>query len=268
MCQTLQAFLLFLSSSSLYAMFIGNPAEPAVMDKGIWSKISCISFRIGSQGDWIYKQRFEGKKFVLSDDGILIAEETHTKNQMTTYSGIATLNVVKRVDLYALLGSSKMQIDDILYARREFSWCVGAKTVFLKHKNFFFGADVKYFETDQKPRYFVIDGLPFNVVNDYHSNYYELQAAIGMSYRISLFVPYIHATYIYSHITPSPPLVLVRFPNDVNEFADIEIPTLSSRKNWGMAIGFTLVDLGKASLGFEWRTINQNAVNVNGEIRF
>lgn len=253
------ALLVFLCSSSLYAMFAGNPADPALMEKGIVSNISRVSFRLGFMEDWVYKQRFQ--------EEFLIFEKTRTKNQLTTISGMATINLIRRLDLYTLLGASRMQVDDQIFSKRAFSWCVGSKLVFLKHKNWYFGSDVKYFETDQKPKYFVIGGEPFNIVNQYRSKYFDVQASLGMTYKISFFAPYVNATYIYTHISPEPPVVAVRFP-DEDAIADIEIPSLICRKKWGMALGFSLVDISKAALAFEWRLINQNGINVNGELRF
>lgn len=250
-------FLLLLSQGM--AMGIGNPAEPALLDKGIFFKNSTISFRIGYLNDWVYRQRFQEEFF--------ISEKTRTKNQLSTYAGIATLNFIKRLDLYTFLGSSLMQVDQQIFSKREFSWCVGGKLVFLKHKNFFLGIDAKYFETDQKPQYFVIQDLPYNILNQYTSKCYDLQAALGMSYRVSCFLPYVNATYIYSHISAEPPIVLIRFP-DIKDVGDVEIPSLTSRKRWGMAVGFSLIDLSKAVLALEWRCINQNGINLNGEIRF
>lgn len=259
MLRMLQKLFFFFGGPSLYAMVIGNPAEPAILEKGILFKSSWSSVRFGYLSDWVYKQPFK--------EEFLFSEKTRTKNEFSTYAGMATVNFLKRLDLYGYLGSTQMQIDAQIFAKQAFSWCVGTKLMFLKHKNLFFGADIKYFETIQKPKFFVIEELPFNIVNNYHSKYFDLQAAIGTTYRMGLFAPYIHATYIYSHISPEPPLVLVRFP-DIDEISDVIIPSLISRKNWGMAVGFSLIDISKASLSFEWRTFNQNALNVNGELRF
>ena len=242
-----------------YAFLIGNPADPALFEKGIWFETSCVTGRIGYMEDWTYKERFQNK--------FLLAEETHTKNQLTSYSGIATINAIRRVDVYGILGSSQMQIDEQIFSEKAFSWCMGLKLIFLKHKDLFFGADIKYFETNQHPTFFVIEELPYNVVNDYQSKYASVQLALGIAYRIYGFVPYINGTYIEAQIMPAQSKALVRFP-DTTEMTDISLPVLSGRKKWGMALGFSLFDLAKASLAVEWRTFNQNGINVNGELRF
>lgn len=252
---------LILFSSTVFATLVGNPAEPALLDQGIIFKPKWASFRIGYMDDWVYEQRFR--------DEFKLAGETHTRtfSELSTYAGIATINFIKRLDLYALLGSSRMQIDDEVFTKRAFAWGVGAKLVFLKSKNVYFGTDVKYFQTDQKPKYFVIDGEPFNILTNYKSKYQEIQAALGISYRTKYFSPYFNGTYILTHVEPDPAIILVRFP-DSEDIVDLELKPVIGQKRWGMALGFTLIDVSKASLGFEWRIINQNAINVNGEIRF
>lgn len=253
--------LLILCSSSLCAMFTGNPANPALMEKGIVSKFSCVSFRVGFLADWMYKQRFQ--------EEFLIREMVHTKNQLTTFAGMATLNFIKRLDLYSYLGASRMQVDDQIYSKDAFSWCVGSKLVFLKHKNLYFGADVKYFETDQKPKYFVVEHLPYNIVGEFRAKYFEAQGALGMTYKYSIFAPYINATYIYTHVSHFPAEVAIRFPDeDLIGSTDDLPPSMICRRRWGMTLGFSLVDAAKAMLAFEWRLFNQYGINVNGELRF
>lgn len=231
------------------------------MKQGIWLGDSWISFRLGYFDDWIYKQRFQDE-FKL--DGV-----THTRTflKLSTYSGMLTLNFLDRLDLYGLVGSSRLQVDEEIFTKRALSWAVGGKGVLLKHRNFFLGADVKYFQTNQKPRFFVVDGLPFNIVSNYRLKVQEFQGALGISYRAWIFAPFISATYILTHIEPEPAVVLVRFP-DMDEIVDVESKSIICKKPWGMALGLTLVDCCKATLAFEWRLFNQNAINVNGEVRF
>lgn len=253
--------ILVLSFSSLSAMLTGNPAQPSLLGKGIWTQNSWCSFRVGYLDDWVYKQRFQ--------DEFKLEGVTHTRTflELSTYAGIANLNLKNRVDLYGIVGSSRLQIDQEIFTKRALSWAVGTKLILLKHKNLFFGTDFKYFETSQKPKYFVVDGLPYNIVSNYRLQYKELQAAAGLSYRAWMFSPYINATYILTRIEPDPLVALVQLP-DLDEIVDVDSKSIICKKKWGMALGLTLVDCAKASLSFEWRGLNQNAIDVNGEIRF
>jgi hypothetical protein len=258
---SLMLYLLLLPFFSLSALFIGNPAEPALLNQGIWTRSSWGAFRVGYLDDWVYQQRFR--------DEFKLEGVTHTRThlKLSTYAGMATFNFKKRLDLYGIVGSSRLQIDEEIFTKRALSWSVGAKLVFLKHKNFFLGTDLKYFETNQKPKYFVVEGLPYNIVSNYRLKYKEIQAALGMSYRAWIFAPYINGTYILTHVDPEPAVVLVRLP-DVNEIVDVESKSIICKKRWGAALGLTLIDSAKASLSFEWRFFNQNAINLNGEIQF
>jgi len=254
-------WVFILSVSSLSAMLVGNPAEPNLMKKGIWFEPSRISFRIGYLDDWVYQQRFQHE---FKDEDV---RHTRTFLKLSTYAAMLTVNFLNTFDLYGHVGSSRLQIDEEIFTKRALSWAVGGKLVLFKRGNFYLGTDAKYFQTDQKPRYFVVEGLPFNIISHYRLKYQEIQAALGMSYKASIFAPYINATYILTRVEPEPAVVLVRFP-DMDEIVDIESKSIICKKRWGMALGFSLVDSAKAALSFEWRTFNQNAVNVNGELRF
>jgi hypothetical protein len=258
-----RGFLYFsiLSVSSLSALFTGNPAEPNIMKKGIFFGPSRVSFRAGYLDDWVYKQRFQDE---FKSEGIA---HTRTFLKLSTYAGLLTLNIVNNLDLYGIVGSSRLQIDNEIFTKRSLAWGVGGKLILFKHRNFYCGADAKYFQTNQKPKYFVVEGEPYNIVSNYRLKYKEIEAAVGVSYKASIFAPYINATYILTHIDPEPAVLLVRLP-DMEEIVDIESKSIICKKPWGMSLGLTLVDCSKAALAFEWRIFNQNAINVNGEIRF
>jgi hypothetical protein len=161
-----------------------------------------------------------------------------------------------------------MEFDKEVITKRALGWGVGSKLILLRFGNAFLGTDVKYFQTEQKPRFLILEGMPYNVVSSYRLQYHEIQASLGFSYCTSFFSPYINAIYLLSHIKPVPSQFYVRFPDsgEISELVDSK--QFQGQKNWGLALGFTLFDRQKASLSLEWRAINQNAINVNGEIRF
>lgn len=236
-------------------MLIGNPVQCALQTNR-W-----VSFRVGYLNDWVYQQRFQDE-FRLQ--GVV---HTRTLIKMSTYAGMFSLNFKDRVDLYGIVGSARLQIDNEIFTKRALGWGVGSKFIIFTAGNFFFGADFKYFETHQKPKYFVVDGLSYNIVSNFRLQYSEMQAAVGMAYRISICSPYINATYLISKIEPIPAVVLVRLP-DVNEVVDLTAKSVIIKKRWGMALGLTLIDKAKASLSVEWRCFNQNAVDWTFEFRF
>ena len=251
-----------LSTSLIYATITGNPAEPGILKKGLWEKSQpWCSVRLGYFDDWIYKYRF--------CDEFKFEGEAHTRTHLefSTYAGTVTLNFLNHLDFYTILGSSRMKLDEEIYSKCAFSWGVGAKILLLKYGNFYFGGDSKYFQSYQKPRFFLIDGEAYNIATDYRSKYDEGQGSLGIAYRIKFFIPYINANYIFTRIEPLPPMILVRLP-DIDELVDIELKSIISKKKLGMALGFSLVDIKKMELSLEWRAFNQKGLNVNAQIRF
>ncbi len=250
-----------LSFSSLSAMLVGNPAQPALFKYGLVTNPYSVSFRFGYLDDWVYKQRFK--------DEFKLEGVTHTRTfmKLSTYAGLLTVNIKKRFDLYGIVGSSRMQIDEEIFTKRALGWGIGGRLVLFKKGNFYCGVDGSYFQTNQKPRYFVVEGLPFNIVSKFRLKYRETQGALGIAYRFGPFTPYINGTYLHTKIEPEPPVLLVRLP-DISEIVDVESKSILGQKRWGMALGATLVGCEKISLSFEWRAFNQNALNINGELRF
>lgn len=254
---------LLLPLSSLFATLVGNPAQPALFKSGLIIQRSFpVSFRAGYVDDWVYQQRFQDE-FKL--EGV---SHTRTFMKLSTYASLLTLSFTERLDLYGLVGSSRMQIDEEIFTKRACSWGTGLRLIALKSGNFYFGTNFTYFETNQKPRYFLVEGLPYNIVSNFRLQYSEIQAAAGIAYKIySVCVPYINATYLMAKVEPKPLVVLVRLP-DVDERVDVTSKSVINKKRWGMALGLTLVDEQRFTLAVEWRAFNQNAIDWNFDFRF
>jgi hypothetical protein len=257
MRQLILCCFLFLSFSNAHAMLVGNPAQPGLQTCGAFFKSPpWVSFRVGYLDDWVYQEK-------LHPAG---NTSTPTSMQLSTYAGILTLNFQNRIDLYGIIGSSRLQLDQEIFTKRALGWGVGGKLIIFEHGNFFLGTDWKYFQTNQKPRFFVMDGLPYNIVSNCRLQYHEIQAAVGIAYRISVCAPYINATYLVSKLEPKPVKIFVRLP-DEPEIGDTSLDR-QELTEWGLALGLTLIDKARATLAVEWRAINQNAIDWNFEIRF
>lgn len=263
MARAFKLLFSLLLSTPLAALLIGNPAQPTLQTTSILdtrpfpNPSAWWSFRAGYVDDWIYQQNFKRSDSIPN----------RTNMKLSTYAGILTLNFKDRLDVYGIIGSSRMQLDQEMFTKRALGWGVGMKWILLKLSNFAIGADVKYFNTDQKPRFLIMDSLPYNIVSDYRLCYEEIQGALGMCYHSSFLAPYIYLTYLKSTIEPTPRKVLIRFP-DANMVGDTTLCSLENKKKWGLSAGLTLIDRAKATLAFEWRAFNQNAVDWNLEIRF
>ena len=254
-------FLLF-PFAFLFSAPIGNPAQPFLQKTGIVDeRPSWWSFRIGYLGDYTYNQAFRDEFRIQG------VKTTITEMQLWTQSGVITFNIRNRIDLYAILGSSRMQLDKEMTTQRNFAWGLGGKVILFHSGRIRGGVDVKYFHTNQKPLYFISEHLPYNVVSPFLLRYHEIQFAFGLSYRSTYFSPFVNATYLLAKIEPDPLIALVRLPMMDLE-VDVSSKSVIGIKRWGMAAGVTLIDSRKATLAAEWRGFNQNSVSVTGELRF
>lgn len=244
----------------LHASFVGNPLDPIFYQDGLLT-CGCKSFsmRVGYLQEYIYKGKYE--------DEFKTIESTNSDNSLSTYGGLLTFNFLNRLDVYGMLGNTRMCIDQVIFDKRRISWAVGAKALLYKKCNFGIGLDVKHFETTSKPSFFVIEGMPAPLITDFKLEYEETQAALCFGYISQFLSPYIGATYLFSRITPIPSSGALDLPN-FDMIVDFEIKKAINRKRWGMVIGATILNCQTITLNLESRVFDQNSINITGEVRF
>ncbi len=244
-----------------FAMQVGNLSDPCIQKKGIFFGSSRFSFRLGYLGDYIYDQTLRDE-FILPD-----CHEKASHGKLWTQAATATFNLLNRIDLYTILGATRIQIDQDLSTSQQFAWGVGGKIVFLHYKNFRLGVDLKYFQSKQTPSFFECEHQAYNITSTFSYNYHETQGAFGLSYQTKYVSPYIAATYLIAKLEPQPPVAYVRIPS-----FNFEVPVTSKSvtidSRFGCAIGLSLIDHQKANLNLEWRGLSQSAISLSGEIRF
>jgi hypothetical protein len=245
------------------AMLAGNPAQPALQTDGIFqSPPSWWSFRVAFLEDFVYRCRFKDEEKL--EEG-LVSNKSFLR--LSTNAGMLTFNVRNRADFYGILGSTKLQLDREIYTKGQFSWGIGTKIIIFRTENFFFSTDFKYFEFEQEPLYFVSEGLAYNLVDTFKLQYSEWQGSLGLSYKNGCICPYLFATYIQARIEPQPKFALVRMPH-MNVVADVPSESVVNHRHLGLALGATITAASKTTLTVESRMFNQNAIDVNLEIRF
>jgi hypothetical protein len=244
----------------LNAVFVGNPLNPNLYQDGI---ISCgcraFSMRLGYIQECIYKGKYE--------DEFKTIESTNSDNSLSTYGGILTFNFLNRLDVYGMLGNSRLIIDEVIFDKRRISWAAGAKALIYKKCNLALGIDIKHFETKSKPNFFVLEGMPAPLLTDFKLEYEETQGAVCIAYISNFLSPYIGATYLFSRITPIPNSGALNLQN-FDMIVDFEIKKATNRKRWGMVIGATLLNCQTITLNLESRIFDQNSINITSEVRF
>jgi hypothetical protein len=245
-----------------WSFAIGNPGQPGLTNEGILSyKKSSYSLRASYSNDYVYSQQFQGQ-FNLD-----IEEEKPPINKLSSEIAQITLNYIKRVDIYGIIGSSKLQIDKEMYFQNELAWGAGAKFVVIQSGNFLIGWDFKYFQTNQNPTYLVSSGIPVDLASDLILSYQEYQTALGLSYKSERFYPYLAATYLSAKISPNQTKFLIKLPG-MEELLDANTKSYINSNSLGLAVGGTLMIGEIGTLTIESRFINQNAIDVSFDIHF
>lgn len=250
-------FLLF---TSAHALYVGNPANPCFLKDGVLIlKKPGFSIRTGYITEYIYQASFV--------DEFETTQTTRTNASMTTISGMAVFNILDRWDIYAMAGASKLKMDQMIEANRNFSWAVGTTATMYKGEHFSLGADIKYFETDQKPDFFCINGIARPLEGSFVLELQEFQAALAGSYTVGDFVPYIGLTYLFSKINPIPTIGLLSIP-ERRRVVQFEANPSINHKKIGVVLGTSLVSTETMNLNVESRMVDQNAINISGQVRF
>jgi hypothetical protein len=245
---------------NLHGLIVSNPSDPCLYQNGL---ITCYqqkySFRVGYLYNNIYKGRFEDKFNGL--------ESTPSDIQLCLNASVLTINFYNRLDIYGILGTSNLQIDQMIYTDRRLAFGAGFKTILLKMRCFDFSFDGKYFQTNQKPQYFVVDKNVFPLASSFEQKLEEYQASLALSYRTNFLIPYIGSTYLYSSISPNPKVGFLTLPGGSSLL--FETNDSITRKKWGMVLGISVINRkNQANINIEARVFDQNAFAFLGTIRF
>jgi hypothetical protein len=262
--KNMRRFLFFFCFFSYgYCTFIGNPALPALEHLGLIRECpDWWSIRLAYFGEYVYDQKFH-EEFVIDD-----VVQTSSDVKLWTQAGILTFNLLSRIDLYGIVGGTRLKIDNDVLTKQHFAWGFGTKIIILQENCFRLGCDIKYFQSEQKPNFIQSENLAYNVTEDFYFKYHEIQAAIGVSYQRKYISPYANVSYLIAKLNPQPTdKVYVRLPM-MNVEVDVPIKSATTSNHWGLAIGANIIDLEKATIAIEWRALNQNSINASFEIRF
>ncbi len=252
------------ASTALYAAPVGNPSAPQLIDEGFF--MSCdtwIDLRVGYEGDFVsdarMKQYREGHGRV-------------DRYQQSTNSGTVTINVLDRLDVYGVFGSSRTQAEwrfvdtvgavnlidmETLY---NFLWGVGARGLLFEWGNTSFGIGGRYSSANYKTEWLTTDGVPVSTAGT-HLRWHEWQIDWDISYRIDLLTPYIG----------------LKYSNAKARLSGFDTPIASSgsgtnhfenRTPVGMFIGCSLSTGKYFMLNVEGRLIDEEAVTISGDLRF
>jgi hypothetical protein len=249
----------------LNAAPVGNTSAPELIQKGL--VISCdswIDFRAGYEGDFVADGRM-----TQYEQGFGRLDNY----QQWTNSGTATLNVLDRLDLYAVFGSSRTEADWRFndasagtVARIElktedcFLWAAGARAILYEWGNASLGLGGRYSSCNYLPESLASNGRS-QPVNGSQFFWKEWQINFDASYKIHLFTPYIGIKYLNARTQLKDFLVPISASlSGSNSFRN-RIPV-------GLYLGCTLSNRHYFMLNLEGRLVDEEAITISADFRF
>lgn len=274
-------FTICLFPISLPALPVGNPADANLLCQGVvcpgrfdycdslrWTDL--FSMRAGYYGDYTYDRKME------VDENTRSAHIRKTK--ICTNAGYLALNFYDRIDLYAALGASLINIetprsaflvvDDsnrfyYINSATGFSYTLGADAAILHLGRFVLGIDGKYFYTRPKINSVRLEEDSVNYI-DARLKYTEWQVAIGISYIVPI--------SCWIDVVPYGAFKWARARGDFDNAVDTSQAhvffDIKNERCYGYAVGLTLTGCAKWSLTVEGRFYDELAFDFNTQFRF
>jgi len=240
---------------------VGNIAAPAI-SKSLFLTTgdgSAVGFISGFDANLIFDRKIENTD----------------KAELNFYTGKLGMTVKDKALFYVLLGGadgkftynvsgSKIELE----TDTAFSWGVGATVILLeKEVNGFgngilrFGGDLKYrySEPDINANNVVVDGVKRDISSVANSSveYGEFQGAIGVSYQINKFVPYMGVKF--TKLTGEEKITVSGTEYKQDYDADDAV---------GMFVGADILITDSIALHVEGSLIDEEAITIGGTIRF
>lgn len=278
--------LTILSCGAAYALPVGNPADASLLCDGLMWEGHCadpcdpcltwcdaFSVRLGFYGDYVYNRHME------VDDHDFDANIERTV--INTNAALVAANFYDRFDIFATFGASNLFIDSNsnvfvnqngsgrfeIETETDFSWSLGVRGTIWECGCTTLGAEAQYFYTDPHITRVTNDADDtIYLAHGLDAKYYEWQIGLGLAHRINMLVPYVAIKWSQAKLDMDNAVI-----SEEPGFASGEewtLRDLTADKEWGYAVGVSLVDCEKVSLTVEGRFADEKALHINGQLRF
>lgn len=250
--------LMLCAASSLSALFVGNPAEPQMIDRGFFiSEDALMNVKLGYLGDRVAdrKMRANGHAHGRIDKMILSFDQA-----------VVTLNYMDRLELYGSVGSMNGELSNRPgqdNKRRQYQthdeWTAGTGGRFLlaQWKNAVIGIDGKIQWAKPGMKWEAVDGQSSNTGG--HLSYCEWQVSFALSYTADWLTPYLGVKYSNAHATVS------GIHKNIYRHAHFN---MINRDRFGLALGFNLSPGKKFDLFAEVQMLDEQALSLGGNLKF
>lgn len=235
----------------LFGVYVGNPADPAIMNTGfITSTNPFFKFTSGYIYDYTSNKRYE------TDDTNLELKKFSLHSQVASFS----LIFLERLQLFGTAGGSKemaqqaesFSFTDMVFdfqSSYQFSWSAGAKVILIQWGQTYLSTDFTYFEipSSHKTYFKFLNRLNLPILTEKQKlSLDEWQLSLGLSSRFFFITPYGGVSYLKSKL-------------HVQEGLDIPSINYHNELNWGFFYGVTLSLTGRFHLNFERRVRDEFA---------
>lgn len=252
------------ASLPLFGAPVGNTSAPQILEDGFFiSRNSWVDVRAGYEGDFVTNGRMEQQ-----DEG---SGRVDCYEQFTN-SGTVTLNLLDRIDLYAVFGSSSTNADwrftDLensvhrieIQTDRNFLWAAGGRAIFFEWGCASLGLGGRYSWAKYDPEWMTSDGASVPTGRGI-LRWTEWQVNLDLSYKIELFTPYIGTKY------SSARTILSQFPVPISDSGSGS-DQFENTHPVGLYLGCALSTGQYFMLNVEARLIDEEAITVSGDFRF
>jgi major outer membrane protein len=276
--------LTVLACGAAYALPVGNPSDASLLCDGLLWEGHCgdpcdpclswcdaFSIRVGFYGDYVFDRNLE----IDTNE----SEKDIERTRLNTNAGLIVANFWDRFDVFTVLGATNLFIETNAQAfsspfagtrfeietNSSFCWSLGARGTIWECGCTTLGAEFQYFYARPEVNRVSIGATDSIYPDKVDAKYREWQIGAGISHRINMFVPYVAVKWSRSKLNFDNATFVFTTPSALGTAI---LPHLESPKEWGFAVGVSLVDCEKASLTIEGRFGDEQALHVNGQIRF
>jgi hypothetical protein len=215
--------LLLLFPLFLFGAYVGNPANPAIMNTGFFSQKSFVKGTSGYIYDYTSNKRYVANQKNPDFDPNQTFKEFGLHSQLATFSAI----LLERMEIFGSVGGTKeqakgrthpTQIEDFK-SSYQFAWSAGTKIVLLEWGKTYLSCDFTYFAVPESAESFFKYLDRFHLPLDFTKHNLSLkewQFSGALSSRFWLFTPYIGGTYLNSqlHVTSSEETGRIHYHNE------------------------------------------------------
>jgi hypothetical protein len=255
-------WLFLLLTLPLFGAYVGNPADPAIMNTGFFSSTyPFFKFTSGYIYDYTQNKRYETNQDDPNFDPNNAFRQFNLHSQLASFSFI----FLERLQLFGTAGGTKeglqgekqptwSELAFDFQSDYQFSWSAGAKVILIQWGQTYLSTDFTYFAVPESSqtffKFFNRLNLPINLAEKQKLSLDEWQISAGLSSRFFFLTPYGGATYLRSHlhIESGPEVPSINYHNAVN---------------WGFFYGLTVSLTGRFHVNLERRVRDEFAYTVS-----